>query len=52
MKEQIVGSTRSFVLSKGYDHLGGHAALIGEDDTKRLFAELYSDPDRPEIRQG
>jgi hypothetical protein len=50
MKEQIVGSTRTFVLSKGYDQVGGHATLIGEDDTKRLFAELYADPDRPEVR--
>lgn len=50
MAEQIVGSTRDFVLAKGFTQVGTHAALIGEDDTRRLFAELYADPDRPEVR--
>lgn len=50
MAEQIVGSTRTFVLAKGFAQAGNHAALIGEDDTRRLFAELYADPDRPEVR--
>jgi len=50
MAEQIVGSTRTFVLAKGFTQVGTHAALIGEDDTRRLFAELYADPDRPEVR--
>lgn len=50
MAEQIVGSTRTFVLAKGFTQVGYHAALIGEDDTRRLFAELYADPDRPEVR--
>jgi len=50
MKEQVVGSTSTFVLSKGFTQVGEHAALIGEDDTRRLFAELYADPDRPEVR--
>lgn len=50
MAEQIVGSTRTFVLAKGFAQTGNHAALIGEDDTRRLFAELYADPDRPEVR--
>jgi len=48
--EQTVGSTRTFVLAKGFTQSGSHAALIGEDDTRRLFAELYADPDRPEVR--
>ena len=52
MKEQVVGSTRTFVLSKGFAQVGSHAALIGEDDTRRLFAELFADPDRPEVRPG
>jgi len=52
VKEQVVGSTRTFVLSKGFTQVGSHAALIGEDDTRRLFAELYADPDRPEVRPG
>lgn len=50
MPEQTIGSTRSFVLAKGFTQVGAHAALIGEDDTKRLFAEVYADPDRPEVR--
>src|SRR5215208_3517719 len=50
MKEQVVGSTRTFVLTKGFTQVGSHSALIGEDNTKRLFAELYADPDRPEVR--
>jgi hypothetical protein len=50
MSEQIIGSTRTFVLAKGFTQAGAHAALIGEDDTRRLFAELYADPDRPEVR--
>ena len=50
MAEQTIGSTRTFVLAKGFTQVGAHAALIGEDDTRRLFAELYADPDRPEVR--
>lgn len=50
MTEQTIGSTRTFVLAKGFTQAGSHAALIGEDNTRRLFAELYADPDRPEVR--
>jgi hypothetical protein len=50
MNEGTVGSTRTFVISRGFAQVGNHAALIGEDDTKRLFAELFADPDRPEVR--
>lgn len=50
MAEQTIGSTRTFVLAKGFIQAGNHAALIGEDDTKRLFAEVYADPDRPDVR--
>jgi hypothetical protein len=50
MPEPTVGSTRTFVLGKGFTQAGAHAVLIGEDDTRRLFAELYADPDRPEVR--
>ena len=49
-RELQVGTTHTFVLSKGFTQVGPHAALIGEDDTRRLFAELYADPDRPEVR--
>ncbi|MEP0806804.1 MAG: hypothetical protein HRF47_15090 [Chloroflexota bacterium] len=50
MAKQIVGSTRTIVLAKGFTLVGNHAALIGEDDTRRLFAELCADPDRPDVR--
>ncbi len=51
MTEQgAVGSTRTFVVAKGFTVVGAHAALIGEDDTRRLLAELYADPDRPDVR--
>ena len=50
MAEQTIVSTRTFVLAKGFTQVGSHAVLIGEEDTRRLFAELYADPDRPEVR--
>ena len=50
MAEQTIGSTRDFVLAKGFTQVGAYAALIGEDGTRRLFAEVYADPDRPEVR--
>ncbi|MBI5933811.1 MAG: hypothetical protein HY867_08895 [Chloroflexi bacterium] len=50
MAETIVGLTRAFVLTKGFTQVGAHAALIGDDDSKRLFAEIFADPDRPEVR--
>src|SRR5450759_753160 len=50
LNEQTVGSTRMFVLGKGFAQVGSHAVLIGEDDTHRLFAEVYADPARPEVR--
>ena len=45
-----VGTTHQFVLSKGFTQAGPYAALIGADNTKRLFAELFSDPDRADAR--
>jgi len=48
--EETVGSTRTFVLAKGFTQAGSHAALIGDDESKRLFAELFADPDRPDVR--
>lgn len=50
MEEKIVGSTHPFVLSKGIVKVGNYDALVGDDDTKRLYAELYADPDRPDAR--
>ncbi|MEI7849268.1 MAG: hypothetical protein WCK35_25950 [Chloroflexota bacterium] len=45
-----VGTTHQFVLSKGFTRIGNLDALIGADGTKRLFAELFADPDRPDVR--
>ncbi len=45
-----VGTTHQFVLVKGFERIGNHDALIGNDGTKRLFAELFADPDRPDVR--
>lgn len=45
-----VGTTHTFVLGKGIVQVGALAALLGDEDTKRLFAELYANPDRPEVR--
>jgi hypothetical protein len=50
MVDTQVGTTRIFVLSQGFTQAGKHVALLGEDDTRRLFAELFADPDRPEVR--
>jgi hypothetical protein len=52
MPKQLVevGSTHSFVLSKGIVQVGNYSVLVTTDDTRRLFAELYADPDRPEVR--
>ena len=47
--QQTVGTTQTFVLSRGLTNVGQYAALLG-DDTKHLFAELYADPDRPDVR--
>jgi len=50
MTPSEIGSTRTFVLAKGFIQVGNHSALIGEDDSRRLFAEAYADPDRSEVR--
>jgi hypothetical protein len=50
MNHTQVGTTHAFVLSKGMCQVGTLTAVVGDDDTKRLFAELYADPDRPEVR--
>ncbi len=45
-----VGTTHQFVLVQGFTRVGDQDALIGADGTKRLFAELFADPDRPDVR--
>ncbi len=50
-KQKIeVGTTHQFVLVKGFAKIGKHDVLLGADNSKRLFAELFADPDRPEAR--
>jgi hypothetical protein len=50
-KQKIeVGTTHQFVLVQGFTQIGNHDALLGADGTKRLFAELFADPDRPDAR--
>jgi len=46
----MVGVSHQFVLARGLTEISGYAVLVGVDNTKRLFAELYADPDRPEVR--
>lgn len=50
MSKTQVGTTHNFVLVQGFAKVGPHDALIGADGTKRLFAELLADPDRPDVR--
>jgi hypothetical protein len=45
-----VGTTHQFVLVRGFTKVGAHAALVSADGTKRLFVELFADPDRPDVR--
>jgi hypothetical protein len=44
------GTTHQFVLVKGFGKIGIHDCLLGTDGTKRLFAEFFADPDRPDVR--
>lgn len=50
MPKTQVGTTHGFVLVQGFAKIGSHDALVGADGTKRLFAELFADPDRPDVR--
>lgn len=50
MSKVQVGTTHNFVLIQGFAKVGPHDALIGTEGTKRLFAELVADPDRPDVR--
>jgi hypothetical protein len=50
MSKTKVGTTHNFVLVQGFTRVGPYDALIGADGTKRLFAELVADPDRPDVR--
>lgn len=47
---QEIGETRNFVLASGFVQVGSFDALIGEDNTHRLFVELTANTDRPDVR--
>ena len=49
-EQEDIGYTQSFVLAKGFTIIDEFDALIGHDNTKRLFAQLSADPDRPDVR--
>jgi len=48
--QEELGTTEQFVIAKGFTQAGRCPALIGFDGTKRLFAELFADADRPDVR--
>ena len=50
MTQTQVGTTHQFVLVRGFTQAGPYAALTGADKTKRIFAELFADPDRSDAR--
>jgi hypothetical protein len=46
-----IGETRPYVMGKGFTRVdNSYDALIGYNDSKRLFAEIEANPDRPEVR--
>jgi hypothetical protein len=47
-----IGSSQSFVIAQGFRQVGEHWGLVGHDGSLRLFAQLFADPDRPEVRPG
>lgn len=50
-KQPGIGFTQTFVIAQGIVALDEHhAAIIGHDGTRRVFAELLADPDRPDVR--
>ena len=48
--QEEFGTTEQFVIAKGFTQVRNYPALIGYDGTKRLFAELFADADRPDVR--
>jgi hypothetical protein len=47
-----IGFTQSFVLGSGFEVVDDFDALLGDGNTRRLFAQITADPDRPEVRPG
>lgn len=50
MNGRETGKTQDFVLAQGFQEVGGYMALVRRDGGQRLMAELFADPDRPEVR--
>ena len=48
--QEEFGTTEQFVIAKGFTQVRNYPALIGFDGTKRLFAEMFADADRLDIR--
>ena len=49
-QDQAVGQSQSFVLAHGFRKIGAYWALVGVDNSLRLFAEVTADADRPDVR--
>jgi hypothetical protein len=50
MNGREVGKTQDFVMAQGFQEVEETIALVTRDGSRRLLAELFSDPDRPEAR--
>ncbi len=49
-EERRVGQSQAFVLARGFRKIGAYWALVGADNSLRLFAEVTADADRPDVR--
>ena len=45
-----VGDTQVFVLGQGFVRVGEFDALVGHNNTRRVFIELFADRDRTDVR--
>jgi hypothetical protein len=45
-----VGFSQEFVLARGLRQIDDLWALVGDDGSLRVFAEVTADPDRPDVR--
>ncbi|MFH1511918.1 MAG: hypothetical protein ABIG45_01055, partial [Bacillota bacterium] len=49
-EERRIGQSQAFVLAHGFRKVGAYWALVGADNSLRLFAEVTADADRPDVR--
>ena len=49
-EERRIGQSQAFVLAHGFKKVGAYWALVGADNSLRLFAEVTADADRPDVR--